>query len=58
MFRLELPPRMRIHDVFHTDRLRRAPMNPLPGQEEIPEPPMEIKGEEKWEVLEILVARI
>ena len=57
-YRLKLPPHMKVHDVFHADRLRKAPMNPLPGQEETPEPPVIIEGQEEWEVKAIVAARI
>ena len=57
-FRLELPKYIKIHDVIHTDRLRKAPMNPLEGQEEEPQPPMEIEGQQEWEVTRILASRI
>ena len=37
-FRLELPPTMAIHDVFHVNLLRPAPDDPLTGQA-LPAPP-------------------
>jgi hypothetical protein len=43
--------------VFHSLLLRRAAENPLPGQIEQPEPLIMIKGEEQYEVDDILDAR-
>ena len=57
-YRLELPAHVKIHDVLHADRLRKAPMNPLPGQDETPEPPVTIEGQEEWEVRGIRASRV
>ena len=57
-YRLELPQNLKVHDVLHADRLRKAPMTPMPGQEEEPEPPMEVEGEQEWEVVKLLASRI
>ena len=57
-FRLDLPPEMKIHPVLHADRLRKAPMNPLPGQYEDPEPATEVGGEQEWEVERIKNSRL
>ena len=57
-YRLDLPDHVKVHDVLHADRLRKAPMDPLPGQEEEPEPPVEVEGEQEWEVVRLLASRI
>ena len=41
---LELPENMKMNNVFHADRLRKDPHNPLPGQEQPPEDPVEVNG--------------
>ena len=46
-----------MHDVFHADRLRKA-SEPLPGQVEPEEPPIEINGHPEWPVQEILDSRL
>jgi len=56
-YQLKLLPHIRIHDVFHVDRLRKA-SKPLPGQVELEEEPIEIDGNPKWPVEEILDSRI
>lgn len=56
-YKLELPASMQIHPIFSPDKLRKAAMNPLPGQQ-APEPePLNINGEDEWEVDEILAVR-
>jgi hypothetical protein len=58
-FRLELPPSMKIHDVFHVDRFR--PYSPSPealGPRAPARPPPEIiDGEEEYEAEKILEHR-
>jgi hypothetical protein len=49
-FRVRLPESMKVHDVFHPDRLRKARDDPLPGQVLEPPPPEEINGEDEWEL--------
>jgi hypothetical protein len=55
-YKLELPKSMKIHPVIHTDRLKRAPNDPLPGQKVPEQGPVEVTedGVEIWEVEKIL----
>jgi hypothetical protein len=49
---------MKIHDVFHVNLLEPASIDLLPGQA-IPNPlPVEIDGEEEWEMKTILSSRV
>jgi hypothetical protein len=45
---------MRMHDVFHANRLRKASTNPLPRQIEPEEQLIKINSHPKWLVQEIL----
>jgi hypothetical protein len=57
-FKLRLPTAIRVHPVFHADRLRKDPGNPLPGQTN-PEPePLQVNDQEEYEVQEILAVRL
>jgi transposase InsO family protein len=57
-YRLELPPSMKIHPVISPDKLRRATDNePIPGQYDDPPPPVDIDGEDEWEVEDIVAVR-
>ncbi len=52
-YQLNLPALMGIHRVFHASLLRKAANNPLPGQKVTPLPPVNITGEDEWELLRI-----
>ncbi|ESZ89752.1 hypothetical protein SBOR_9865 [Sclerotinia borealis F-4128] len=57
-YRLALPATMRIFDVFPPEKLRLAPEDPLPGQINPPPYPVNITGEEEWEVEEVLASKL
>ena len=57
-YRLELPSSMRIHDVFHPSLLRKAAIDPLPGQQTEPPRPVVVDDQEEWEIDDILDARL
>jgi hypothetical protein len=57
-FLINLPPHMKMHPVFHADRLRRAASDLLLGQAQSEEPAHEVNGHPEWEVGEILDSKI
>lgn len=57
-YRLDLPPSMKIHPVFHVSLLEPYKESTFPGRLQVPPPPIEIDGEEEFEVSEILDSRI
>ena len=57
-FRLELPPSMKIHPVFHVSLLEPYKASSIPGRSQAPPPPVEVEGTEEFEVSEILDSRI
>lgn len=56
-YELKLPDYMKMHNVFHADRLRKA-KEPVPGQVLTAEPEHEVDGEPEWLVDKILASRI
>ena len=54
---LQLPPSMKIHNVFHPNLLRKKSIDPLTNQVNEPPPPVIINNGEEWEVEDILDAR-
>lgn len=56
-YMVKLPDYMKIHNVFHADRLRKA-TDALPGQVEPEQPPIEVNGKPEWVVRSILDSRL
>jgi hypothetical protein len=57
-FHLELLPSMKIHPIFHVSLLEPYKESSIPCKSQVPPPPIEIEGQEEFEVLEILDSRI
>jgi len=57
-FRLELPPQMHIHPVFHVSLLEPYIPNIIPGRTQDPPEAVEVEGQEEWEVGEVLDSKI
>ncbi|ELR09894.1 hypothetical protein GMDG_04372 [Pseudogymnoascus destructans 20631-21] len=49
---------MKIHPVFHANLLRLDSNDAIKGQQQEPEPPVIVNGEEEWEVDEILDSKV
>jgi hypothetical protein len=56
--KLQLPPTMKIHPVRHVSELEMAADDAYPGQQVPPPPPVEVDGEQEWEVEEVLDSRM
>ena len=57
-FKLDLPPRMKIHPVFHVSLLEPYHANTIPGRTQPPPPPVTIEDEVEYEVDKILDSKI
>jgi hypothetical protein len=57
-FRLDLPPQLRIHPVFHSSLLEPYQENTIPGRITQPPPPIELEDGPEYEVADILDSRI
>jgi hypothetical protein len=57
-FKLRLPESIKVHPVFHADRLRKAPEDPLPGQLNPDLPAIPVNDQEEYEVHEVLAVKL
>jgi len=57
-YRLQLPPQMRVHPVFHVSLLEPHKESRLTGRTQDRPPPVEVEGELEYEVKEVVDSRI
>jgi hypothetical protein len=58
-YRIQLPQAFKnVHPTFHISQLEPAQENTIPGRVQPPPPPIEVDGEQEWEVDEIVDSRI
>ena len=57
-YEVRIPRAWKIHPVFHVELLKSHPKDQIPGRAPANPPPVEIDGEEEFEVAEVLDARI
>lgn len=57
-FKLDLPSSIKVKPVFHAEKLRKAAMDPLPGQDDDSTLPIVVNEQQEWEVEEILASKL
>ncbi|SOV06442.1 uncharacterized protein UDID_17465 [Ustilago sp. UG-2017a] len=57
-YHLQLPPSMKIHNVFHVDRLEPYVANTIPNRVQPPPPPVEVESDMEYEVEQILDSKV
>ena len=57
-YKLQLPPTMKIHPVFHVSLLEPAHQDTIPGRTREPSPPVVVSNNEEYEIESILSRRV
>ncbi|SOV07548.1 uncharacterized protein UDID_19213 [Ustilago sp. UG-2017a] len=57
-YRLQLPPSMKIHNLFHVDHLEPYVANTIPNRVQPPPPPIEVESDLEYEVEQILDSKV
>ena len=56
-YRIKFPLSVKVHPIIPPNRLRKAAQDPLPGQTVEPPDPIQVEGENEWEVEKVLAVR-
>jgi len=58
LYKIKLPDSIKVHPIFSPNKLQKAANNPLPRQKNKPSLPIQVNGDNKWEVEEILACKL
>src|SRR6266702_7036634 len=58
LYKIELLDLIKVHLVFSLDKLWKATTDPLPGQKNKPPLPIQVNGNDEWEIEEILACKL
>jgi len=58
LYKIKLPDLIKVYFIFLLDKLWKAGNDPLPGQKNEPSLPIQVNGDDKWEVEEILACKL
>ena len=58
LYKVKLPNSVKVHPIFSPDKLWKAATDPLPGQVNLPLLPIQVNGEDEWEIEDILACRL
>ena len=58
LYKVKLPNLVKVHPIFSLDKLRKAAIDFLPGQVNPPLLPIQVNGEDEWEIEDILACRL
>jgi hypothetical protein len=56
---IDLPESIKVHPVFHPEKLRLASSSELlEGQALTPQPPVQVNGQDEWDIEQIIAVRL
>jgi len=56
---IDLPESIKVHPVFHPEKLHKASSSePLEGQILTPQPPVQVNGQDEWDIEQIIAVRL
>ena len=58
LYKVKLLNSVKVYPVFLLDKLQKAAINPLLGQVNLPPLPIQVNGEDEWEIKEILAYKL
>jgi len=58
LYKVKLLDLIKVYPIFSPDKLWKAANNPLPGQKNKPPLPIQVNGDNKWEVNKILAYKL